>query len=302
MQILAVFGLLLATVFWGSTFILVKWSVAAVDVYYFLFLRFSLAFLLLAIPFCRKLWTTPWKTWKPSLLLGGLLTIVYISQTEGLRFTTASNSALITGLYVVFVPLFLKFFFKIKSNRSSVLGALCSLIGLYLLTKYSFTGINVGDMVTLICSVACAWHIIFIGKFTKHHDMIALTMLQFLVVAVVCGILTLVKGTYTTSLPQVVWFSVGITALFCSVIVFLIQTAAQRVIDPTRAGIIFVMEAVFGALFAWWWGGEMLSSPAKLGAGLMVSGMLISELVRGTKQIRTKAKQRRRAATNIRNA
>lgn len=276
-QPLAIFGLLLASLLWGLTFILVKWAIAEIGVYYFLFLRFSIAFAILAIPFRRSLYRARWGTIRDSSILGIFLIACYILQTEGLRFTTASNSALITGLYAVFVPIFMAIFFKTRTNSLSAAGAVVSVAGLYLLTQYSFTGMNIGDFLTLLCAVAAAWYIILVGKYTVQHDILPLVMFQFLIMVLFCGSQTLIRGSYTSHIPAIAWIAILVTSTFCTVVVFLIQTWAQRIVDPTRAGIIFVMEAVFGVMFAYLLGGERLNTVSFIGACLMVSGMITSE-------------------------
>ncbi|MBI4126700.1 MAG: DMT family transporter, partial [Deltaproteobacteria bacterium] len=117
----AIVGLLFATVTWGMTFILVKWTVAEMDVYNFMFIRFSLAFLCLAIAFRRHLRTSR-ATIRAAFILSIFLAGAYITQTEGLRFTTASNSALITGLYIVLVPLFSAVIFRTRPTMITTIG------------------------------------------------------------------------------------------------------------------------------------------------------------------------------------
>ncbi len=270
-------GLLLTTVFWGLTFIMIKWTIDEMDLYHFMFFRFALAFLALAAVF-RKHLKTNRKTIGAAAILSFFLGIAYITQTEGLKFTSASNSALITGLYIVLVPIFSPIIFRTKPTAVTTIGMMLSLFGLFLLTQYSWAGVNFGDAITLICAVACAWHIIMIGKFTHHHETIPLVLYQFLFVAVLCGLIALFRGTISFDLPKIGWITVIVTALFATAVAFVVQTAAQRVIDPTRTGLILVMEAVFGAFFAWCLGGEQLTAAALLGACLMVVGMMVSEV------------------------
>src|SRR3989338_10678792 len=101
----AVFALIMMTAIWGSTFTLVKWTVATVDVYAFVAQRFALATFIMALLFHRRLRFFTWNALKDGVILGLLLGIALIAQTEGLRFTTASNSSLITGLYMVVIPI-----------------------------------------------------------------------------------------------------------------------------------------------------------------------------------------------------
>lgn len=278
LQISSLAGLLAVTVIWGSTFILVKWTVSELDVYYFLFVRFAVATALLAIIFHRHLKKTRRKTIGAAFILSIFMWGTYAAQTEGLRFTTASNSALITGLYLVLVPVFSTILFKTKPQILSACGAGLALIGLFLLTQYSYKGFNIGDGMTLICSLTCAFHILLTGRFTKGHNLIPLVLFQFIFVTIFSAIASSIKMSFTFDISPVAWLTIFITGALATAAAFTIQTAAQRVIDPTRTGIVFAMEAVFGALFAYLIGGEILSRISLFGACLMVCGMVISEI------------------------
>ncbi len=277
-QGMAVAGLTAMTVIWGTTFILVKWTVAAVDVYYFLFLRFLVASLLLMLIFHQHLRKTTRESIRASFIMSLFLFGIYATQTEGLRFTTASNSALITGLYLVLIPLFSMMFLGKRTKLLPTLGAVTSVIGLYLLTNYSLSGFNIGDGITLICSAMCAFHVLLTGHFTTKHRLIPLVLFQFLFVTAYSGMTAAIKMSYTVHMPPVAWLTIVVTGALATALAFTVQTAAQRLVEPTRAGIIFALEAVFGALFAYLIGGEMLTATSFIGACLMICGMVIAEI------------------------
>lgn len=277
-QIVAALALLLATAIWGASFFLVKLTVAVLDVYFFLFLRFAIAALVMVVIFHRQILGVSRRTLKSSLILGVFISIAYITQTEGLRFTSAANSALITCLYMVLVPLFAFFYSKSAIEKTTWTGITIAFAGMLLLTYYGLSGPNLGDAITLICAVALAWHIILTGKYAHAHDLIPLVFFQFLLVTVATGIVTAVKGGFTTDIVPIGIFTIVFTALFATIAAFIIQTSAQKIIPPTRAGVIFAMEAVFGAAFAWSFGMDHPTLISFAGACLMVGGMLISEL------------------------
>ncbi|MBT3182453.1 MAG: DMT family transporter [Deltaproteobacteria bacterium] len=284
-QSMAALSLLFVTAIWGSTFIFVKWTIAELDLYYFLFLRFFIASAFMSLVFYRRLKMMSFATLKAGAILGLFLTGTYVAQTEGLQYTTASNSALITGLYMVVVPFCSILYLKKKPSLLSIVGVTLAIPGLFFLTQYSLTGINIGDIITMIVPFTCAWHITLTGKYAKDHPVVPLVVVQFIFAMIVCGAMTLFRGSATTSIPSVGWLTLGVTAIFATCLAFAVQTAAQRVIDPTRTGIIFAMEAVFGALFGWWLGGEVLTMLAFVGACLMVMGMIVSEIHPLTKHL-----------------
>lgn len=277
-QILAIASLIGVAFIWGSTFILVKWVVLELNVYYFLFLRFFISFLFLGLFFFKQLLKVDFHLWKISFILSLFVMGAYVFQTEGLRFTTASNSALITGLYMIFVPAFSFLFLKNKPDRFAVFGSLLAMGGLYLLTQYNFGGAHIGDFLTLLCALSWAGYILLLDRYTHRFPLLALVMLQFLFVSLYCAIVAGFQGGFTVEISKLSWVSILITSLLATALAFVIQTWAQRIIDPTRAGILFSLEAVFGVLFAYWLGGEILSLLAVIGACLMVGGMVLSQL------------------------
>lgn len=275
---LASLSLLATTAVWGVTFIFVKWAIAEIDLYYFLFLRFGIASLIMAAVFHGRLRRITLPTIKAGALLGILFTAIYIAQTEGLRFTSAANSAFITGLYMVIIPICMYFWKGMRPHIFSILAIFISMPGMYLMTECGVGGINRGDLITLIAAFAAAWHIVMTGEFSKRHPVVPLVTCQFVIAAIICGIVAMIRGGVTIHIPMVAWGSLAITSVFATCVAFMVMTFMQRYVDTTRAGIIFAMEAVFGALFGYVIGGEILTTAALFGAGLMTAGMIISEI------------------------
>jgi len=276
-QLAAFFSLIFATVIWGATFILVKWSVAELDVYYFLFLRFSIAALAMVLIFRKKIRTRSRTTIRSSFILSIALFAGYAFQTEALRFTSASNTALITGLYLVFVPLFLIAFFKDKPQITHAFGAVVSLIGLYFLTRYSPAGFNLGDGLAMLCAVAFAFQIILMGRYTRTNNLAPFVFYQFVFVALYAGAIALVRMKFSFEFSSIAIITLIVTGVFATAFAFAIQAVAQRYIDPTRVGIILGLEAVFGMLFGVFVGSEVLTMLSFFGAILMIFGMMIAE-------------------------
>ncbi len=277
-ELVYVILLFFAAFIWGSTFILVKWTVLELDVYYFLFLRFLLAFIALFSFYPRQFICVDKKTIKSSFILGLLLFASYAAQTEGLRFTTAMNSSLISGLYLLFIPFFSFVLLGHQIRIWAIIGALVSFLGLYFLTQYSYHGINLGDGLTFFSALIYTWHVLFTGRVTKDHSLISLVVWQFFFMTLMSGIIMLGKGAVTFHFSFMSGMTIIITGIFATAFAFIIQTAAQRIIEPTRVGIIFALEGAIGAYFAWAIGGETLSGIAFIGACLMVIGASISEL------------------------
>jgi drug/metabolite transporter (DMT)-like permease len=277
-QLAAAAALLLMTFFWGAAFLLVKMTIAEMNLYFFLFLRFGLASALMFLLFFRRNIAADRSTIASAFVLALFLAAAFIAQTEGLRFTSAANSALITCLYMVFIPLAGFLFQRVRVARASIAGALLAFAGMYLLTSGSLTGANRGDVITLLCAVASTWHFILTSRYSHRHRLVPLVSYQFLFTAVICGIVAAAQRGFTASVPAIGIATIALTAVFATVIAFLVQTRAQRILSPTRAGVICSMEAVFGACIPWAVGAERPTWLAALGAAMMVAGMIASEL------------------------
>ena len=277
-QLSAVISLIIITVIWGSTFILVKGVVQELDVFYFTFLRFAGAFALLMLLFGRRILRADRATIRAGIALGILLAAGFILQAEGLRFTSASNAGFITALYMIFTPLFSMIYPGGRPRTSSIVGLALALPGALLISSYSYTGVNIGDLIMLVCAIAFAWHIVCTGEFIKRHALIPLVGIQFLVIAIICGTITLILGTATLAIPKAGWSTIAYLSFIATGLPIIVMTAAQRVVDATRAGLIYTLEAVFAAIFAWWLAGETFTPVAFTGACLMLGGMIISEI------------------------
>lgn len=277
-QLFVDFLLFLATALWGITFIVVKQAVAQVDVFSFLSARFTLAFFVLLVLFHKRTWPFQRDTVGAGALLGVLLFGAFAFQTWGLTLTTATNAGFFTGLNVIMVPLLSLALLKRPPAPFAAAGVVFASIGLYYLTGGWPSHWNRGDMLVFICAIWVSLHVLLTGYFSTRHDPFALTTWQIGTVAGLSLLFSAARGTLTFSLPLPVWVAVGITALFCTVFSFSVQTYAQQFTTPTRTALIFTAEPVFGAMFSHWYGGEALLRSHILGGSLIFLGMILSEI------------------------
>ena len=278
-SITADFVLLLVAFVWGFTFIMVKQAIAEVGVYPFLFLRFTLSFVFMILIFAKKLLRLDKFIVISGTVLGVFLFLAYAFQTTGLAYTSASNAGFITGLNVIFVPIFSIVLFKQIPKRLTLLGIFLATVGLLLLTGAYRDGFNRGDVLVLACAICYALHILCTGKYAPIMDVYLLATVQIGVVALFSlpfAIFSL--SSIPSGIPLSVWKSVIFTGLLATVFAFVAQTRAQRFTPPPRAALILLMESVFCAITARFYGGEKLSGVALAGGMLMVIGMALAEL------------------------
>jgi drug/metabolite transporter (DMT)-like permease len=270
-------GLLYAAAIWGSTFFIVKAALADIDPVVLVAYRFGLAALILGgyLVVSRR---ALWRNLREGVILGVMLWLIYAPQTIGLRFTTASNSGLITGLFVVFVPLLALLFFRKKIRPLELVAVGLSLIGLWLLTG-GIRGMNLGDAITLITAVAYALHVLYADRFVKAgFDPYTLCFQQFVVVSLLSFIAAILfRLPFSAGSANTIGIVVFLT-LFPTISAFVIQLVAQRHTAAIRVSLIFALEPVFAAIFAWTLGGEQFIAERAIGGLLIFSAMITAEL------------------------
>lgn len=302
-RLLADGALLLVSLLWGSTFVIVKQAVAEFPAMTFLALRFTLAALCLAAVFWRDVRTNWRHLAVPGLLVGACLWGGYTFQTFGLRLTQASRAGFITGLSVVLVPVLSSVLSRQRVSRQAVAGTVLALLGMGLLflapapggTGTSGEGVvlpptTTGDLLVLACALFFALHIVTLGRFSaagtrSFGQTGALATLQVAVAAVgyvgVCLACWLLTGADAVlppaSLSRLPTGAIVLTGLLATAAAFLVQTTAQRYTPPTHTALILATEPVFAALFGWLVLGERLGLWAQLGCLLILAGMVVAE-------------------------
>jgi drug/metabolite transporter (DMT)-like permease len=274
--------LVLVTFAWGATFVLIKNTLAQVSPLVFNSIRMFIAALALVVIFHRSLKGLNKKSILGGMLVGVFLWLGYAFQTSGLRLTTPSKSAFITGLAVVFVPLIVAFSGRRVPNRWTSLGVIAALIGLYLMTipageGFSLASINRGDLLTLACALAFAMHIFTTGYMTQRNPYEHISVVQVATAALLMSVTIPLETPRLTFSEQVV-FALLFTGLVCTAAAFSIQAWAQQFTPPTHTALIFALEPVFAALTSYVLLGEHLGGRGTIGAILILGGILISEL------------------------
>jgi drug/metabolite transporter (DMT)-like permease len=207
-------------------------------------------------------------------LAGTLLFAGYATQTVGLQYTSASTSAFITGLNVVFVPVIVACMVHRLPSRSVCAGIALAVLGLYLLTGAD-VALGRGDLLTLACAVLFAFHIVCIGAYVNRVPQAPFTAAQVAVVAVLCLPPTAVQGTGSVTTLAIV--AVLFTGIACSAIALPLQVWGQHRIPATRAALILLSEPVFAAI-ASYINGERLDATQLVGAAVILVGIAVSEL------------------------
>ncbi len=272
-------SLLFVAIIWGSTFIIVKQSLVSTPVFSFLFMRFTLAGVLLVLISAPKLKAIDKRVLTDGLLLGIALFLAYAFQTFGLTVTSASITAFITGLFVVFVPILSSLFLKKLPRQEAMVGVVLATIGLALITLQDTFLLSLGEFLVLLCAFFVAIHIILTDKFSRRNDYTLLTLVQVNVVALFSLIFSVLfdPRIIPQQFSQQLIFSLIITSVFATVVAFVIQMGMQKHTTPTKTAIIFIMEPVSAAFFSYWLGGELLTTKQYAGTFLILLAMVFTE-------------------------
>lgn len=266
--------LISVTIVWGWTFVVVEQAIAIYGVMAFLAIRFLIAGATTSLIWGRYL---RWSSLISGMLISLVLGSGYLLQTWGLRFTTATNAGLITGLFVVLAPLADRLIFRSRLRKTVWLTITLSLIGMSLLTGRLPTRLALGDLLVFGCALAFGLHIAILSHVTPKHDPRGLTTAQMLGMALIFLLLWPLTGDIRLP-PREVYFALILTGVAASALAYAIQTAAQRVLSTVQTALILTLEPVFAGIFGIWLAGERLNFTQFFGALLILAAVLLAEI------------------------
>ncbi len=274
------FLLLTVAIAWGVTFLMVQDAIKTVPVYAFLFWRFGIASILMAIIAYKNYNEINKESIIYGIILGIFLFSGFATQTFGLAYTKSSIIAFLTGLNVIIVPFLAFVIFKQHVRKMVFIGSILASTGLYLLTMSGKLTIGTGEILGLLCAVFFALQIVFTDIYSKKVNVFMLVLFQFLTVTVLSLLFSLNSENTTFNLNFDYTFlkAVIVTSIFATVYAFLIQTYMQQFTTPTKTAIIFAMEPVSAGIFGYFIGNEFLSNIQIIGAIIILLAVLLAEI------------------------
>jgi drug/metabolite transporter (DMT)-like permease len=280
--------LLTTAIIWGFAFVAQRVGMDYVGPFTFNGIRFAIGSLsLLPLVILSRGERTPSDNilapagLKTILFGGGALGLALFSgaslQQIGLVYTTAGKAGFITGLYVIIVPI-LGLLWRQQPKIGTWIGAFLAAIGLYFLSVTEQFTIAVGDLLVLIGAFFWAAHVLIIGWLSPRINPIKLAFSQYLA----CSMMSLVAAVVFETISMRSIFQAAIPILYGGLlsvgIAYTLQVIAQREAHPAHAAILLSLEAVFAAIGGWLILGEIISARGLFGCGLMLAGMLLSQL------------------------
>lgn len=270
-------------IIWGGSFPTVKIAMPYVSPVFYVFIRFIIVLILFRIIFHNSVKDKSIKDIKPGLILGITLFMGFITQTIGLKYTSASNSAFITGVYMLFIPFIQPIIVKKKPSVANIIGIIVSMAGLYLLTGFSGTDFNTGDFFSLLCALSFAFQIVLYDKFAKQTDHISLLYGQIIIMVFFSAFFSVffemfIFQDFIFRVNNEVILSLIFNSLLASLLALFLANKYQKYTSPVKAGIIYNSEQVFAVIFSFFILGEILGFIQYVGGAIIISGILISEL------------------------
>lgn len=283
-QFSGVFALLGATVIWGSAFIAQSVGMDKIGPFTFQAVRCFLAVVFLfpasalfskGKPFWKS-WADP-ALWRSGVICGLALFAASSLQQIGLVYTDAGKAGFLTAMYIVFVP-FLGLFLGQRPGRNALLSLIPAIVGLYLLSCTSVSGINKGDVLLLLCAVAFSVQILLIDRHCAGLDGLKLNCIQALAAAVLSVPWALLTETVDASRIASCWLPLGYAGILSMGVAYTLQIVGQKRVAPSAAALLMSLESVFAALFGWLLLHETMTGAEKLGCVLVFAAVVISQL------------------------
>jgi len=242
----AALGLLLIATLWGASFIVVKEAIRSVDVTTFLAARFTIAALIFSFFLRRSQFNR--STLAKGAVVGFALAAGYWLQTTGLQSTTASKSAFLTSLAVIFVPAWEMLTSRRRPGRMLLLAAAIALAGTFLMVEAWREAIAPGDLLTIFCAIAFAAHLILATRYSQISDPTTLAFMQVATVALVT--LPFANFASLPSLEWTTWLAIIGTGLVNTTLSFFILMWAQRHTSASEAVVLLSVEPVAALVMA----------------------------------------------------
>ena len=273
--------IVLATIIWGSSFVVMKSSVDVLPTFWLLAIRFTFSALVLAVVFIKR-----WKVLDRQYLIGGTvmgfcLFVAYAFQTFGLEQTTSGKNAFFTAVYCVIVPFLYWVIAKRRPDKFNILAAFLCIAGIALVsvTGSNATAFNMGDVLTLIGGFFFAAHIVAVAKYSEGRDIFILTTLQFASFALFSWIGVLITRPALTPgvFDQSLIFSLAYLVIFASCGALLFQNIWQKYTAPSTAAVLLSLEAPFGVFFSILFANERPTPLMFVGFALIFLAVVCSE-------------------------
>ncbi len=276
--------LFLASLIWGTTFVAQSIGANIIGPY-----TYGAARYIISLPVIFLLWLLLYGRreadrakgayhagWRSGLGAGAIMLVATTLQQVGIAYTTVGKASFITGLYIVFVPLF-AFFFGSRVRTAHGIGAFFALLGLYFLCLQDDAAFSDGDLLVFLSTFLWTAHILYIDRFAAFVDAVELSLAQLFVCALGSFFLAFFFESPTFAAVEAAWGSILYAGILSSGVAFTLQIIGQQYTEPTLAAVILSSETVIGVLAGMIVLGEVMGRTEIFGCVLMLTGMLVAQ-------------------------
>lgn len=277
---IGIFLLIIVTFLWGAGYPAIEFANKSIMPIYQIAFRFLIAGIILSILFIKKIKQINKEVLKTSFILSIPLFILYFLSVVGIKYTTASRASFYCCLAILIVPFISFFILKTVINKKSCLCIAICVVGILLVSfsNEGNLGLNLGDILCLMCSVSFAFHIVLTEKLLKEKDATLITMVQMYFVSLIGFFIAPFFEEFPSNVVPISIYSLIFMGILCTAFAFWVQTHCLKFISSTKVAMIFTLEPVFGASISWIVLGQSLNLKGIIGGILIVISLILSEL------------------------
>lgn len=270
-------ALLVTTLIWGSSFVILKSTLDTITPLWLLSIRFCGAAIVMLALCYKKIKLIDRQHIKGGVLMGVFLSAAYTVQTYGLVYTTPGKNAFLTASYCIIVPFLYWLIAGKKPDKFNISAAIVCIVGMGFVCLNNDLTVNIGDILTICCGLFYALHIITTAKSVDGRDPLLLTVIQFITAGIVCLVFAALFEPTPKAIPASSVWSIAYLVLMCTGVCYILQTFGQKYTPPAAASVLLSLESVFGTVISIAIGQENLTVSIVLGFILIFSAVLISE-------------------------
>lgn len=277
LSIVSDIALILVAAVWGGGFVVVKDALDSFTPLALMSIRFIMASVFVFVFLHKKIGKISKEDIRKGTIVGTFLFLAFAFQTFGLKYTTASKQGFLTATYVVMVPIVYIFLYRKIPSLLVVFSSILAIIGIGLVSLSDSLILNKGDLLTLVCALFFALHIISIEYFARDMDVFKLAFLQIFSAAIMFTISALIFEDIPTNITPRSWMLLGYMSMFATFGCFTVQTIAQKYTSSSHASIILSLESVFAAILGVLILKEAMTSRIAIGCVIIFIAILMIE-------------------------
>ncbi len=276
--------LILVAMIWGTGFVGTDYVLeAGVPFSLLIALRMLFAMIFMLLFFFKKIRVMNRTQVKHGIIAGSLMGLGFVLQTAGLQYTEVSSNAFLTAMNVIFVPFISWMLLKKRPHAKIFVCVILGFFGMFILTRAyeASLNFNIGNLLSLLCAVAYAFQIAYIGFAAKDSEPVSFTFVQIAVTCAIGFALFALLDLRQFVIPPAFHFALlgsAYLGIVCTAIAFMLQCLCQSHMNAPRAALIMSLEGLFASILSVWLGLEPLQASLVVGGLIITASVFLLEL------------------------